>query len=91
MQKVSEFIQPQPSRSFKALKPKAKKSLNSIKALKLEIKRRLEDTSDRNDMFYNKCAWNMSEAQIYGIIERSQKANSKVGYFLGAASKEMRS
>lgn len=80
------------SQSFKALKPKAKKAL-SIKALDnivFTIKSKLMDNTDRNEKFYYKVARNLSESQIYDLIDRSQNANSPVRYFVAAAAREMK-
>lgn len=78
----------------KALKLKAKaknkKSLNSVKALTGNIKRKLNDKTSENDNFYYKVAWNLSEATIYGIIERSERARNPLRYFMFSAGQELR-
>ena len=88
MQKISDFARP--PQSFKALKPKAKKSLNSIKALSLMMKDKLGETSTDNDDFYYKVAWNLSESQIANMLERSMNANNRKYYFMKAAKMQMR-
>lgn len=41
--------------------------------------------------FFRKCAWHLSEDQIWTIYERSQNAKgSKLGYFISACKSEMR-
>lgn len=80
------------SQSFKALKPKAKKAL-SIKALDntvFTIKSKLMDNTSNNEKFYYKAARNMTEAQIYDLLDRCKKANNPVRYFLASASSEIK-
>lgn len=79
----------QKKQSFKALKPKAFKSLNSVKALMLVIKTKLNDNTDTNDNFYYKCAWHLPEATIVNIIERSAQAKNPKNYFMAAAKREL--
>lgn len=40
--------------------------------------------------FFRKCAWHLSENQIWSIYERCAGANSKLYYFIGACKSEMR-
>lgn len=84
-------LKPKANNSFKALKPKAGINTIKVKAVQRTIKEKLGDTTERNDRFYYKCAWNLSESQIHSILERSVGKDSRIGYFLSAASAEMRS
>lgn len=40
--------------------------------------------------FFRKCAWHLSEDQIWTIYERSQDKRSPIGYFISACKSEMR-